>query len=278
MSDARPLSGLRVLSLESRRATEIAHLIRAQGAEPYVVPSVREVPIEENREAFAFGERLFRAEFDMVILLTGVGTRYLNQVLETRWPAGAFVEALRKLTVAARGPKPAAVMREWQVPVTITAPEPNTWRELLKALDSRPERRVAVQEYGRRSEELLAGLRDFGMDVTPVPIYQWALPEDTSALEDAIHKLVKGDFDVTLFTTAVQLDHLLLVAERLGLQDQMVAALRRSVVASIGPTTSEALAERGIPADFEPVHPKMGLMLNEFAQVGQRLAAQKPGR
>ena len=140
--------GLKVLSLESRRGAEIAQLIRKQQGEPIVAPSMREVPIERNEEAFLFGERLFAGEFDMIIFLTGVGTRILNQTLATRYPAERFAEALGKMTVVARGPKPIAVLRELKVPVTIAVPEPNTWREILKATENRPERHVAVQEPG----------------------------------------------------------------------------------------------------------------------------------
>ena len=69
------MAGLRVLSLESRRAAEMAELIRKQGGVPLVAPSMREVPLEDNHEAFRFAERLFAGEFEMAILLTGVGTR-----------------------------------------------------------------------------------------------------------------------------------------------------------------------------------------------------------
>src|SRR6266403_656843 len=144
-----PFDGLRVLSLESRRASEIERLIRTQRGEPFVAPSMREVPLDNNPEAFAFAERLFRHEFEMMILLTGVGTRLLGRVIETRWPVGTFAEALRNVVVVARGPKPIAVLREWNVPVTIAVREPNTWREILESIDGRPERRIAVQEYGR---------------------------------------------------------------------------------------------------------------------------------
>src|ERR1700689_980966 len=139
-------NGLRVLSLESRRAVEIERLIRAQGGVPFVAPSMREVPLGDNPVAFAFAERLFRGEFDMMILLTGVGTRLLGKVIETRWPVGAFAEALCKITVVARGSKPITVLREWGVPVTVAVPEPNTWREILAAIGDRAERRIAIQE------------------------------------------------------------------------------------------------------------------------------------
>src|ERR1051326_9146858 len=141
------LDGLRFLSRESRRSAEIEKLIRARGGKPFVAASMREIPIENNSEAFLFATRLFAGEFDMLILLTGVGARLLNQAIETRYPVGAFAKALRLLTVVVRGSKPAAVMREWNVPVAVTVPEPNTWREILAAIQERPERKIAVQEY-----------------------------------------------------------------------------------------------------------------------------------
>jgi uroporphyrinogen-III synthase len=257
--------GLRVLALESRRAVEIETLIRTRGGVPFVAPSMREVPLEDNPAAFAFAERLFSGEFDMVILLTGVGTRLLGQVLETRYPAGAFQDALRKVAVVVRGPKPSAVMREWKVPVAALAPEPNTWREVLAVTQTRPERRIAIQEFGRTSEELLNGLRARGAEITTVPVYNWALPEDTAPLREAVHRLVRSDFDAALFTTSVQLTHLLQIAAEEGVEDQAIAALRKLVIASIGPTTSEALREHGLEPDFEPGHPKMGLLVSELA-------------
>ncbi len=52
--------GLRVLSLESRRASEIETLIHRAGGDPFVAPSMREIPLEQNSEALSFAERLFR--------------------------------------------------------------------------------------------------------------------------------------------------------------------------------------------------------------------------
>jgi uroporphyrinogen-III synthase len=271
-----PFDGLRVLSLESRRASEIERLIRGQGGVPFVAPSMREVPLENNPQAFAFAERLFRGEFDMVILLTGVGSRLLNQVLETRWPAPALADALRRVTVVVRGPKPMAVMREWNVPVAVAVPEPNTWREILAALDGRPERRIAVQEYGRPTPELIEGLRARGAEVTTVPVYQWDLPADLGPLREAVRKLAAGEFDVILFTTSNQVAHLLRVAAEQGAEDAVRRALARMVVASVGPTTSETLRESGLRADLEPSHPKMGFLVNETAKQAGQILKSKP--
>ena len=270
-----PFDGLRVLALESRRAVEIEKLIRTQGGIPFVAPSMREVPLDQNPGVLDFADRLFRGEFDMVILLTGVGTRYLNQIIETRWPAGALADALRRVAVVVRGPKPMAVMREWNVPVAVMVPEPNTWREILAATEGRPEKRIAVQEYGRRSQELIDGLLARGADVTSVPVYQWDMPEDPGPLREAGRRLAAGEFDVVLVTSSVQFENLMQVAAELHLEDAVRAGLGHTVVASIGPTTSETLAEIGFPADFEPSHPRMGLLVNETAQQARQILQSK---
>ncbi|MDE3166169.1 MAG: uroporphyrinogen-III synthase [Acidobacteriota bacterium] len=241
----------------------MAELIRRQGAEPFVAPSMREVPIEANQPVFEFAERLFAGAFDMMILLTGAGTRTLSRTLATRFPEDAFARALRTVTLAARGPKPAAALREMGLVPTLIAPEPNTWRELLAVTADRPERRIGVQEYGRPNPELLAGLRARGAQVSTVRVYQWDLPEDTEPLREAVRRLAAGEFDVVLFTTGIQIAHLARIAREAGIEDAALAALRRARVCSIGPSTSEALEEFGILPAMEPSHPKMGFLVRE---------------
>ena len=271
--------GLRVIAFESRRENEIAELIRRQQGDPFVAPSMRESPIENNPEAFAFAERLFRGEFDMIVFLTGVGARALDKVLASRFPPGAFAEALRKITVVARGPKPLAALREMQVPVAVVVPEPNTWRELLAATAKRTERRIAVQEYGKSNPELLNGLRARGAEVTPVRVYQWDLPEDIGPLREAIRRTVQGQADVVIFTTSIQVSHLFQIASQAGQEETLRAALRRMAIASIGPTTSEALEDHGLEADITPSHPKMGFLVKETAeQAGAILARKRSAR
>ncbi len=261
-----PLDGINVLSLESRRANEMAELIRRQGGTPIVAPSMREVPLEENREAFEFAARLFAGEFDLVILLTGVGTRLLNRILATRYPEERFAEALRRTTVIVRGPKPAAALRELNVPIAAIAPEPNTWREVLAITEGRNEKHVALQEYGKSNLELVNALTARGASVTAVRVYGWDLPLDTAPLRAAVRRLAAGEIGMAMFTTSIQVEHLLRIAAEEGVEDSARQGLRHAIVASIGPTTSEALEEAGIHVDFEPSHPKMGVMVLEAAR------------
>jgi uroporphyrinogen-III synthase len=270
-----PLDGLRVVSFESRRASEMGELIRRQGGDPFVAPSMREAPIENNAEAFQFAERLFRGEFDLVIFLTGVGTRALNKVLAARYGDERFADALRKVAIAARGPKPLAALRELKVPVAVTAPEPNTWRELLAALEGRKERRIALQEYGKSNTELLEALCSRGAEVTPVRVYQWDLPEDLAPLREAVHRIAEGKADVTMFTTSIQIPHLFRIANEERLAEPMLEALRRMAIASIGPTTTETLEEFGLMPDITPSHPKMGFLVKETAEQAAAILERK---
>ena len=79
---ATNFSGLRVAALESRRAEEIANLIRKFGGEPIVAPSMREVATGSNRDAVDFANRLMTGEIDVVLFLTGTGVRHLMSQLE----------------------------------------------------------------------------------------------------------------------------------------------------------------------------------------------------
>jgi uroporphyrinogen-III synthase len=268
-------SGKRVLAFESRRAVETAELIRRNGGEPIVAPSMREVPLERNEEALRFGEGLHNGLFDMVILLTGVGTRQLLKVLATRYDPAATAAALGRVTLVARGPKPTAALREMGLTPHVIAPEPNTWREVLASIAGRSERRVAIQEYGRPSTELLAFLKDAGCDVTPVPVYSYELPEDLQPLRDAAQVLMEASVDVTLFTTGTQLIHLMHVARETHSEDAVLAGLRRTLIASIGPTTTETLHDYGLTPDLEPSHPKLGLLVKEAAEQSAEILCRK---
>jgi len=270
---------LSVLVLESRRRNEMAALVSTYGGRPVAAPALREIPLESNPEAVALADALKRGAFDIVILLTGVGTRVLLDVVEATSSRDEFVAALARTKVVPRGPKPLAVLRELKITPWITVPEPNTWRELLTALDEKAGslrgQRIAVQEYGKPNDELLRALEARGASVTSVPVYRWALPDDIEPLRSAVNAIVRGELDVALFTTSVQIVHLMQVADSMGQSNAIRDALRRMVVASIGPTCTEELRNQGIAADLEASHPKMGFLVREAAERSPELLRLK---
>jgi uroporphyrinogen-III synthase len=276
-------NNLRVLTLESRRGSEMAALVSNYGGRPLSAPALREVPVESNTEALAFIDALIRNEFDVVVLLTGVGTRALLGVVDRLRNRAEFIAALSRTRIAARGPKPLAVVRELGIAPWVAAPEPNTWRELLTAIDSKADEtrlagsRVAVQEYGAANPQLVDGLRARGALVTSVPVYRWALPEDIGRLKAAAKEVADGSLDVAIFTTATQVVHLLQVADGIGLHTQVRDGLASMAVASIGPTTSAELRDHGIAIDIEASHPKMGFLVREAAERAADVLRTKRG-
>ena len=278
---AASFDGRRVLALESRRAPELALLVMNYGGRPVVAPSLRELPLESNDEAVTLAADLVRQRFDLVVLMTGVGVRMWIKLVEPSLGRDAFVQALGRARILARGPKPVAALREVGLTPWATVPSPNTWRELLATLDARSVEmplagaRVAIQEYGLPNDELAGALAMRGATVVAVPIYRWAMPDDRAPLRAAVHAIVRNDVDVIVLTAGVQLVHLLRAAAELGLEPAVRRGLERMAVASIGPMTSEELHRRGLKVDYESSHPKMGFLVKELAERCETLLATK---
>ncbi len=252
-------------------------LIERNGGVATIAPAMKEVTLGMTDEIRTFYERLSEGSLDLIVFLTGVGTEALATAIETEHSREELLELIQQCGIVVRGPKPFAVLRNWNVRVDARAAEPNTWHEVVKsvlevaeferatvAVDDKPGAkplsncRIAVQEYGQPAAELYSELETLGAGILPVPIYKWALPDDTSHVEAAIEATIRDEFDIVLFTTAQHMVHVLQIAERMGQKDAWLAAARRCFVASIGPTASERIVECGLPVDFQPEHPHMG--------------------
>ncbi|HVW39569.1 MAG TPA: uroporphyrinogen-III synthase, partial [Pirellulales bacterium] len=238
--------GLRVAAFESRRAEDMVRLIERFRGVPAVSPSMREAPLDDPREAIDFANRLISGQVDVVILQTGVGTRQLVAQIERHVDKARFLTALTDATTIARGPKPVAALKEFSIRPTYVAPEPNTWREVLQTIDLYvpvANLTVAVQEYGNPNVSLVAGLEARGARVLRIKVYNYDLPQDTAPLEANIRAIAAGEIDVALFTSAHQATNLLRMARQIGLLDELRQGFAKTVVASIGPTTTEMLQE-----------------------------------
>jgi uroporphyrinogen-III synthase len=237
---------------------------------------VKEEAVDGTESALRFVEQLERGQFDIVVCMTGVGLAVLRDTCSTLMPLDRLSAALRKATIVSRGPKPAGVLRSLDVPVDLIVPEPNTWREVLAAVARRTERRIAVQEYGRRNTPLHNALAELGAQVTPISLYRWELPDNLEPLRQAVVSIAGNGCDVVLFTSSVQLDHLLMVATTMGLDGDVRQALKeRLVVVSIGPVMNDALASEGISPDIVPRHPKMWALVKAAAEQSAAVIASK---
>jgi uroporphyrinogen decarboxylase len=276
--NARGFAGLHVSAFESRRAPEMARLIERAGGVAHVSPSMREVPIAENRAAIDFANRVVTGQIDIVIFMTGVGVRHLIAEVERYVDRPRFLAALSDVTTIARGPKPVAVLKEFGLEPTVRVPEPNTWREVLATVDlcvPVAQQTVGLLEYGRPNASLVAGLEARGARVEAVRVYRWDLPEDIAPLSDNLRAIAAGQRQVALFTSSHQVVNMLRVAEELGLTEKARQSLARMAIASIGPTTSETLRELDLPVDMEPEHNKMGQLVALAAERSRAVLASK---
>jgi len=80
---------------------------------------------------------------------------------------------------------------------------------------------------------------------------------------------------VVLFTNAVQVEHVMQMAERLGGADRLRQALEKVVVSAVGPIVAERLRAYQLPVDCEPSHPKMGIHVKETSERAAEILLRK---
>jgi uroporphyrinogen-III synthase len=243
-------------------------LIRREGGDPFVAPSVEERALDDQHEALAFVDRAAAGEFDLVVCMTGAGLAFLRDVAAANGRLESLSHGLRSVFIVSRGPKPLPILRELGAKAHVIVPEPNTWREVVDAVKARGARKIAVQEYGRPNEEMNAALRSLGgAEVECFAIYRWDLPEDLEPLTEAARRIAAREIDVALFTSSIQLDHLFRIAERNGILGELRSALEEyAVIASVGPIMTEALTAAGLSADIVPAHPKMAALVKASSE------------
>jgi uroporphyrinogen-III synthase len=259
--------GARIAILEARRGREMSELVSRLGGVPRSAAAVREVPRLDRVPAVL--ERLDSGNVDLAIFLTGVGVSRLLREAQILGRIDETVAALRRLTTVCRGPKPAAVLRQYDVPVGVPVPAPHTTTELLEALAAIPleGRATVLLHYGERNDTLAAALRVRGARLEEFCLYEWQLPEDTAPLASLVREIAQGGIDAVAFTSQIQCRHLFSVAETLGVAGQLTEALRsRVIVAAIGPVCVDALKQLGVTAHVVPTQSKMGFLVTELAE------------
>ena len=240
----------------------MAELIRRYGGEPVLAPSMREIPLSENKAALALLPQIENGNFDVLILTTGVGTRTLNDVLLTAYPQERITAGFNRLKIVARGPKPVAVLRDLGLQPGITVPEPNTWREIVAIMEGAgdlKDHRIAIQEYGIPNHELVSAFQARGATVVSIPLYRWSLPEDLAPLRAAIRSILRGRSRCCALHERAQAEHLFKIASEDKLDASLREAMRNAIVGSVGPVSTEVLAQFGLTPDIQPAHPKMVL-------------------
>jgi len=250
------LKGRTVAFLESRLADHVGELVVRRGGVPVSAPALREEPVVDPDAI----ERLVRDWTGhppkLAIFQTGVGTRALFATTDALGITAAFTQLLADTLVAARGPKPTAVLRQRGVRID--------GAEVIDAIGGLilANETVVVQRYGDANEPLNDALVARGAIVLEVPTYRWTLPDDTRPLTALMDRLDRSDVDAVVFTSASQVHNLMTVAEREHRAATLRTALNATRVVSIGPVCSAALTAAGIEVTLEASPPKLGPMFD----------------
>jgi uroporphyrinogen-III synthase len=259
--------GKRIGILESRLGQQVVDLIARHGGTPVHAPALAEIPDIDRDFIAKLVADLETRPASVAIFQTGVGTQALFKTTDALNLTQKFLAQLARLKVVVRGPKPTAVLRARNVRIDLTAADPFTTAEVLDALKSvsLAGTRVIVQRYGVTNRELEEALRAAGAEVIEIPTYRWSLPEDTRPLVALMDALDRHQLDAVVLTNAAQVHNLFALADHLGRAEPLRAALNGTLIASIGPVSSEALRKFGVNVALEASPPKLGPLMSALS-------------
>jgi len=266
------MRGKTVAILESRFGEQLADLVSKRGGHPLRAPALAEVPDVDTPFVANLVAELNSDPAKIAIFQTGVGTHALFRATDSLGLTGNLLALLAQMVVVARGPKPTAALRSRGVRINLSAQEPYTTNEVLKALETVrvAGERVIVQRYGMTNAELEKALTARGARIVEIATYRWSLPDDTRPLLELIASLEQGRVDAVTFTSAAQVRNLFSIARQQGRADSLKAGLNRTLVASIGPVCSNALKQFGVAVGIEPHPPKLGPLVSALDQALSR--------
>ncbi len=270
---SRTLENRTVAITEHRFEKELKSLIERHGAQVISCPLLEERPVENRSQLQEFIEQVLEDRFDIVVFFTGVGARFLGEEAASMGRLEEFKDALKELTVVARGPKPRSAMRKLGLSVDL-APEKATSEGLLELFqtESIDGKRVGVQLYGTPNPEFVAGLENQGAQVTLVQVYNYGPASDRSRVIEFIDLLIGGGVDAITFTSAPQVESLVGTAEVSGRASELHRVLNERIsVAVIGEVTGRALLARGITVRILPMSPKMAPLADAIASHFERI-------
>ena len=268
----QPLEGYVVGITADRRWSEQAELLKRRGAETLHGPTIATQYLADDEALRAATLSLIGRPPDYLVATTGIGIRAWFEAVDTWGLGGQLTEALGQALVVARGPKAAAAVQSaglevWQRSPTERLPE---IVDLLRA-EPLAGRRVAVQEYGMESPELTVALTEAGAEVVSVPVYRWRMPEDDGPARRLVEAACSGRLDAVTFTSAPAVHNLFVIADRMGLAEDLRQAFNGNVVAGcVGPVCGAAAREEGVTAPLQPDVGRLGLLVRALSDHAER--------
>lgn len=240
---ASPLQGKLVAVPESRQLDILAELFERRGATVLRTPLVTILDSPDTAAVEAWLRAFVANPPSHFIILTGEGLRRLCGFAQRAGCLDAFVAALTQTIKICRGPKPGRALKELGLEADLLGEAPTTAGIIatLSGLDLQGAR-IAVQLYGEDPNQPLQDfLRSCQLDYQLVAPYIYAPQSDTQRVLDLLERLAAGEVDVIAFTSQAQFTRLKEVARQAGREGELLAGLRRTRVAAVGPVVAEQL-------------------------------------
>ena len=249
-----PLTGFRVAVTSARRADELGALLKRRGATVTCAAAIAMVPLPDDDELRQRTQALIDAPPDIVIATTGIGLRGWIAAADGWGLANELTHALGKARIVSRGPKATGALRAAGLPEE-WSPESESSREVVHYLvdGGISGSRIAVQLHGATAEwdpfpEFLDELRAAGAEVVPIRVYRWHPAPRNGEFDQLVADIAGEKFDAVSFTSAPAVASVLMRAAEMGIENQVLSALRNSVHAMcVGPVTARPLVRLGVP-------------------------------
>ena len=245
--DARPLFGKRVLVTRPReQASELVDRLAALGAEAVLAPMIRIDPPQDPGPLLRAADNA--RTFDWIVF-TSVNAveAFMNALLD----GSRDLRALAGPRLCAVGTGTADRLARYGIRVDLV-PDEFTAEAAAAALLSRGSMqglRVLLPRADIGREVIADQLRDTGAVVTEVIAYRTVVEESTHKEDpDVYGLLLQGKIDVVTFASGSAIRNFVKVYGA----DQAIDLLRHTIVASIGPVTTEVASQLGIPVTIQP--------------------------
>lgn len=292
MDDKTSLSNLTVAVTGSRRAQELAHVIRSFGGIPYVAPTIGiEIPESSTEQGRRFIMRILREKPDYVVFMTGPGVYSLMDIAKKSGLQRSLSDALLNTTIVCRSEKPNTALSHFGIRAHLIPKDENTAKGILNILRNNglQDKKVAIIWHGSYSKQLGDELQKSGAAVFESFTYTYSSKLDSAGaliLEkmgfkyespkeliviELIEKINKGAIDVVTFTSPPSVQELFRIATNHNLETSLRKDLNAKViVTAIGPSTSKVLEENEVSVDVMPSIYKMGPMIKSLSDFVKR--------
>jgi uroporphyrinogen-III synthase len=280
------LHGITVAITSSRRASELANLVRKFRGIPYIAPTIG---IKNNRplnsECNQFIETISNEKMHFFIFMTGVGVFNLFQNIQRSQRLNTVHERLQDTIVIARSNKPEMELRKFGIKTNFV-PDINTLEgtlNLMKSFDVK-NKNIGILWHGDSSDSFKKKLESLGANVFDFSSYSYSsslehqnaailkemgydyVAPNEEKIEGLIEDLMNGTVDCITFTSPPAVKEFFELAKRNNRFDSLKDMLNKNVlVVSVGPSTSNMLAQFHVLVDIMPNTYRMGPMIKELA-------------